>query len=247
MDLKGKTAVVTGSGRGIGRAVALKLADLGANVVLNATQGSRTVDEVEKGISARGVGCAVVRADVRNTAEAEKIIQTAVERFGRVDILVNNAGITRDNLIIRMSEQEWDDVLDTNLKGTFNCIKAVSRIMLKQKSGRIINITSVSGIVGAAGQANYSSSKAGVIGLTKACAKELASRGITVNALAPGLIDTDMTKVLSGEIKEEYMRNIPLKRLGTPEDVANAVAFLASDEAGYITGQIINIDGGMVM
>lgn len=247
MDLKGKTAVVTGSGRGIGRAVALKLADLGVNVVLNATQGSRTVDEVEKGISARGVGCAVVRADVRNTAEAEKIIQTAVERFGRVDILVNNAGITRDNLIIRMSEQEWDDVLDTNLKGTFNCIKAVSRIMLKQKSGRIINITSVSGIVGAAGQANYSSSKAGVIGLTKACAKELASRGITVNALAPGLIDTDMTKVLSGEIKEEYMRNIPLKRLGTPEDVANAVAFLASDEAGYITGQIINIDGGMVM
>jgi len=247
VDLKGKTAVVTGSGRGIGRAVALKLADLGVNVVLNATQGSRTVDEVEKGISARGVGCAVVRADVRNTAEAEKIIQTAVERFGRVDILVNNAGITRDNLIIRMSEQEWDDVLDTNLKGTFNCIKAVSRIMLKQKSGRIINITSVSGIVGAAGQANYSSSKAGVIGLTKACAKELASRGITVNALAPGLIDTDMTKVLSGEIKEEYMRNIPLKRLGTPEDVANAVAFLASDEAGYITGQIINIDGGMVM
>ncbi len=247
MELKGKTAVVTGSSRGIGRAAAFALAEMGANIVLNSTQASDAVDEVEKELKAKGVKVLTVKCNVGSLVEAQKMFDTIQKNFDSIDILVNNAGITRDNLVVRMSEEEWNEVLDTNLKSVFNCTKAAAKIMMKQRSGKIINIASVSGVVGAAGQANYSSSKAGMIGFTKAVAKELASRGITVNAVAPGLIESRMTAKLSDAVKEEYMRNIPLKRFGTPEDVANLVAFLASDKSNYITGQVINVDGGMVM
>lgn len=247
MILKGKCAIVTGAGKGIGKAIAMKLSELGAHIVINYRNSEKEAEEVVKAIEAAGGAALAVKADVSKFDEAEKLIKTAKEKFGAVDILVNNAGITKDTLILRMKEEDFDSVLSVNLKGCFNCVKHVSPIMLKQKSGRIINISSVIGLVGNAGQANYAASKAGIIGLTKSVAKELGSRGITVNAVAPGFIETDMTEVLSDKIKENMIDSIPLKRLGKTSDVAEVVAFLASESASYITGQVINVDGGMVV
>jgi 3-oxoacyl-[acyl-carrier protein] reductase len=245
--LRGKTAVVTGASRGIGRAIAIKLAKLGANVVINYRNSVNAVQEVVKEIEDLGVKALAVQCDISNYSDVENMMKKCIEEFGSLDILVNNAGITKDGLLMRMKEEDFDSVIDTNLKGAFNCTKHVSAIMLKQRSGRIINISSVSGLTGNAGQVNYSSAKAGILGMTKAVAKELASRNVTCNAVAPGYIQTDMTDVLSEKVKDTIMNIIPLKRLGNPEDVANAVAFLASEEASYITGQVINVDGGMVM
>lgn len=245
--LSGKCAVVTGAGRGIGKAIALKLADEGANIVINYRSSEKEAQELVSSIESRGGKALAVKADVSKFDEAENLLKAAKDTFGSVDVLVNNAGITKDNLMLRMKEEEFDSVIATNLKGCFNCMKHVSSIMLKQKSGKIINISSIVGLVGNAGQANYAASKAGVIGLTKSMAKELGSRGITVNAVAPGYIDTDMTEVLSQKVKDMILDNIPLKRMGNTEDVANLVAFLASDKASYITGQVIHVDGGMVV
>lgn len=245
--LNGKTAIVTGAGRGIGKAIAIKLGSLGANVVINYRSSEKEASEVLSEIEANGGKGIIVQGDVSNFEEAEKVINKAKEQYGSVDILVNNAGVTKDGLLIRMKEEDFDKVVNTNLKGAFNCIKHASSIMFKQRSGKIINISSVIGLVGNVGQVNYAASKAGIIGMTKASAKELALRGITVNAVAPGFIETDMTEVLPEKIKEKTLENIPLNKLGKPEDVANLVAFLASDEAAYITGQVINVDGGMVM
>lgn len=245
--LKGKTAVVTGASRGIGRAIAIKLAKLGANIVVNYRNSVEAVQEVVKEIEALGVKALAVQCDISSFSDVESMIKQSMAEFGSIDILVNNAGITKDGLLMRMKEEEFDSVIDINLKGAFNCTRHVSSIMLKQRSGRIINISSVSGLTGNAGQVNYSSAKAGIVGMTKAVAKELASRGVTCNAVAPGYIQTDMTEGLSDKVKETIMNNIPLKRLGNAEDVANTVAFLASDEASYITGQVISVDGGMVM
>ena len=245
--LKGKTAIVTGSARGIGKAIALKLAEMGANIVINdipsSTEAETTADEVR----ALGVGAAVALGDVRNIDDVKNMVDLAVAEFGTVDILVNNAGVTRDNLMLRMSEEDWDLVMDINLKGAFNCIKTVVRPMMKQKSGSIINIASVSGVMGNAGQANYSASKAGLIGLTKTTAKEFAKKGIRANAVAPGFIESAMTDKLPEEVRAQYLDSIPLMKFGKTEDVANVVAFLASDMSSYVTGQIINIDGGLVM
>lgn len=247
MQLKGKTAVVTGGSRGIGRAVALQLAAEGANVVVNYTSNMEAALAVVKEIEAMGVSGKAVKADVSKGEEVENLVNEVLNTFGSIDILINNAGITRDNLIIRMTEQEFDDVIDTNLKGAFICTKYVSKVMIKQKSGKIINVSSVVGIIGNAGQSNYAAAKAGLIGFTKSMAKELAKRGINVNAVAPGFIETDMTSRLSEKAKEEFITNIPLMRAGKPGDIAKAVLFLASEYSDYITGQIINIDGGMVM
>lgn len=247
MQLKGKTAVITGSARGLGKAIALKFAELGANVVLNGSLTSNSVDETFEEFKAAGFSVIAVKGDVRDSNDVKSIMDNAIKAFGRIDILVNNAGITKDKPMAMMSEDDWDNVLDINLKGTFLCAKAASKIMIKQKYGKIINITSVAGLYGNKGQVNYSSSKAGLIGLTKSIAKELASRGITCNAVAPGLIRTDMTDTLSEEVRNGYTQKIALGRLGTPEDVANLVSFLASDYSDYITGQVINIDGGLVM
>ncbi|MBU3144478.1 3-oxoacyl-[acyl-carrier-protein] reductase [Clostridium sp. CF012] len=245
--LKGKTAVVTGASRGIGRAIALKLAKLGANIVVNYRNSVDAVQEVVKEIEALGVRALAVQCDISSYSDVEHMMKKCIEEFGSLDILVNNAGITKDGLLMRMKEEDFDSVIDINLKGAFNCTRHVSAIMLKQRSGRIINISSVSGLTGNAGQVNYSSAKAGIIGMTKAVAREFASRGVTCNAIAPGYIQTDMTESMPSKAKEAIMNNIPLKRLGMPGDVANAVAFLASEEASYITGQVINVDGGMVM
>ncbi|HNU80209.1 MAG TPA: 3-oxoacyl-[acyl-carrier-protein] reductase [Bacillota bacterium] len=247
MQLKGKTAVVTGGSRGIGRAIALELASCGANVVVNYTRNSKAADEVVAEIEAMGSSGMAVKADVSIASEVENLVNEVLKTFGSIDILVNNAGITRDNLIIRMTEKEFDEVINTNLKGAFICTKAVSRVMIKQKSGKIINVSSVVGIVGNAGQSNYAAAKAGLIGFTKSMAKELAKRGINVNAVAPGFIQTDMTSVLPDNVKEEFLKSIPLMRIGKPEDIAKTVLFLASEYSDYITGQVINIDGGMVM
>ena len=235
--LEGKTAIVTGGGRGIGRAISVKLASEGANVVICDIAINEAAEETVKLIEEQGVKAAAFKADVTSPEDAENLFKQAIDLFGKVDILVNNAGVTRDNLIMRMKEEEFDLVIATNLKGTYN--------MMKARYGRIVNISSVVGIYGNAGQVNYSASKAGVIGMTKTLAKELGSRGITVNAVAPGFIETDMTKVLPDELKAEMVKNIALGRPGQPEDVANVVAFLASDDASYVTGQVIECAGAM--
>ena len=245
--LDGKIAVVTGASRGIGRAIALELASRGAFVVVNYNGSKDRAEEVKKEIEAAGGKAEVYQCNVSDFEKCQAFIQDVIKTYGRLDILVNNAGITRDGLLMKMSEADFDSVIETNLKGTFNTIRFVSRQMLKQRSGRIINMSSVVGIAGNAGQANYASSKAGVIGLTKAVARELASRGITVNAIAPGFIETEMTEVLSDAVKEASVAQIPLGRFGKPEDIAKTAAFLASDDAGYITGQVIQVDGGMAI
>ncbi|MGE8034188.1 beta-ketoacyl-ACP reductase [Lysinibacillus sp. KCTC 33748] len=245
--LEGKVAVVTGASRGIGRAIALKLANEGAKVVVNYSGSQAKAEEVVAMIQENGGEAIAVQASVSKTEEVTALMDATVKTFGSLDILVNNAGITRDNLLMRMKEDEWDDVLDTNLKGVFLCTKAVTRQMMKQRAGRIINISSIVGVAGNAGQANYVAAKAGVIGLTKTTAKELASRNILVNALAPGFIETEMTDQLPEDIKQGMLTQIPLAKLGQPEDIAKAVAFLASDDANYMTGQTLHIDGGMVM
>ncbi|MBX8947081.1 MULTISPECIES: 3-oxoacyl-[acyl-carrier-protein] reductase [Lysinibacillus] len=245
--LEGKVAVVTGASRGIGRAIALKLADEGAKVVVNYSGSQAKAEEVVAMIQENGGEAIAVQASISQTEEVTALMDAAVKTYGSLDILVNNAGITRDNLIMRMKEDEWDDVLNTNLKGVFLCTKAVTRQMMKQRAGRIINISSIVGVAGNAGQANYVAAKAGVIGLTKTTAKELASRNILVNAIAPGFIETEMTEQLPEDIKQGMLTQIPLAKLGQPEDIAKAVAFLASDDANYMTGQTLHIDGGMVM
>ena len=246
-ELTGKTAVVTGGSRGIGRAICLKLAGQGANIVLNYAGNAAAAEETRAACEALGVRALAVQGDVADPAACNALIDTAIETFGQVDILVCNAGITRDNLLMRMSDEEFQKVIDTNLKGTFHCMRAVIRPMMKKRRGRIISISSVVGLMGNAGQINYAASKAGVIGMTRSLAREVASRGITVNAVAPGFIRTDMTDVLSDAVKEGILRSIPLGKLGEAEDVANTVLFLASDEAAYITGQVLSVDGGMAM
>lgn len=245
--LQGKVAIVTGASRGIGRAVALELAEKGANVVVNYAGNEQKANEVVDAIKAMGRDAIAVKANVASNDEVVAMVKRTIDVFGQIDILVNNAGITRDNLLMRMKEEEWDSVMDTNLKGVFLCIKAVSRHMTRQRHGKIVNIASIVGVSGNAGQANYVAAKAGVIGLTKTTAKEFASRNIHVNALAPGFITTDMTDELSEEVKNEMLKTIPLARFGEAKDIAKAVAFLASSDSDYITGQTIHIDGGMVM
>jgi 3-oxoacyl-[acyl-carrier protein] reductase len=245
--LNGKVAVITGAGRGIGRAIALQFAEYGAKVVINYRSSISQVEELLTIIQDAGGEAVAVQADISKEEEAKKLMEEAVKQYGRLDILVNNAGITKDNLMMRMSDADFSSVVDINLKGTFYCMKHASTIMLKQRSGKIVNISSVVGITGNIGQVNYSASKAGVIGMTKSAARELASRGITVNAVAPGFIESDMTDKLSDKVKEATLVNIPLKRYGVPKEIANAVSFLASEAANYITGQVLQVDGGMVM
>ncbi|MCR5758278.1 MAG: 3-oxoacyl-[acyl-carrier-protein] reductase [Selenomonas sp.] len=247
MLLDGKVALVTGASRGIGRAIALKLAAEGAKVAINYAGNTAKAEEVKAEIEKNGGKAILVQADVADAAAVETMVNTVVEQFGQIDILVNNAGITRDGLLMRMKDEDFDAVINTNLKGVFYCTKLVSKLMMKKRSGRIINMASVVGLMGNAGQTNYAAAKAGVIGFSKSVAKELAARGITVNMVAPGFIDTDMTAAMTDKAKEMTLTGIPLNRMGTPEDVANAVAFLVSDNASYITGQVINVDGGMVM
>jgi 3-oxoacyl-[acyl-carrier protein] reductase len=247
MQLKGKTAVITGSGRGLGKSIALKLASMGANIVLNDIVVSDAIDATAEEFKAAGYNVAVTKGDVRNADDVKLMVKTAVDTFGSLDILVNNAGITKDKPLAMMSEEEWDLVLGINLKGAFLCTKLCGKQMIKQKGGKIVNIASVAGQYGNSGQANYSSSKAGLIGLTKTTAKEFASRNITCNAVAPGFIQSKMTDVMPEEVKQNYLKSIALGRFGTPEDVANVVAFLASDDSNYVTGQVIDIDGGLVM
>ena len=247
MHLKDKIAIVTGGSRGIGKEICLKFASLGANLVINYIGDKTQAEDKKAECEKLGAKVALSEGDVSKMADCEKLFQTAVDTFGRVDILVNNAGITRDNLLMRMSEEEFDAVIAVNLKGTFNCMKQAARPMMKQKYGKIINMASVVGVTGNAGQVNYAASKAGVIGMTKSMAKELANRGVTVNAIAPGFIRTAMTDVLSDDVKAEITRVIPMGVMGETEDVANLAAFLASDASRYITGQVINVDGGMVM
>jgi len=244
--LKDKVAVVTGASRGIGRAIALKLAASGARVVLSARSQS-ALDDLAAAIAAAGGEALAVPTDIARTEDVENLFETALGRFGQVDILVNNAGITRDTLLVRMKDADWDAVLETNLKGPFLCSRAAAKIMTKQRCGRIINISSVVGEMGNAGQANYCASKAGLIGLTKSMARELARRHVTVNAVTPGFIVTDMTEVLSDKVKEELLGQIPLGRFGEADDIAAAVVFLASDQAAYITGQVLGVNGGMYM
>jgi len=246
-ELNGRVAVVTGSSRGLGRAIAVKLASLGAKVVVNYRSDKPAGEETLRLIQQAGGEAIVIQADVSVFDDAQRLIQSALDHFGRLDILVNNAGTTRDTLLVRMSEEEWDIVVDTNLKGVFNCCKAAQRSMLKQRYGRIVNITSIAGLAGNAGQTNYSAAKAGQIGFTKALAKEVGSRNITVNAIAPGYIPTDLSATIPPDLLAKGMELMPLGRPGTPEDIANAVAFLASDEGNYITGQVLSVDGGLAM
>ncbi|MFE5428012.1 MULTISPECIES: 3-oxoacyl-[acyl-carrier-protein] reductase [Peribacillus] len=247
MILEGKKALVTGASRGIGREVALELARQGADVAINYSGSEAKANEVVDEIKALGRKAFAIQCDVANSESVTSMIKEVVEQFGRVDILVNNAGITRDNLLMRMKEDEWDSVINTNLKGVFLCTKAVTRQMMKQRSGRIINMASIVGVSGNAGQANYVAAKAGVIGLTKTTAKELASRGITVNAIAPGFISTDMTGELPEDVQKAMLDQIPLARFGDPKDIAAVASFLASDASKYMTGQTLHVDGGMVM
>ncbi|CAA3863255.1 3-oxoacyl-[acyl-carrier protein] reductase [Staphylococcus aureus] len=242
-----KSALVTGASRGIGRSIALQLAEEGYNVAVNYAGSKEKAEAVVEEIKAKGVDSFAIQANVADADEVKAMIKEVVSQFGSLDVLVNNAGITRDNLLMRMKEQEWDDVIDTNLKGVFNCIQKATPQMLRQRSGAIINLSSVVGAVGNPGQANYVATKAGVIGLTKSAARELASRGITVNAVAPGFIVSDMTDALSDELEEQMLTQIPLARFGQDTDIANTVAFLASDKAKYITGQTIHVNGGMYM
>ena len=245
--LEGKTAIVTGGSRGIGEAIALRLAREGANVAICASRSVDAAEAVAEKIRALGQQAIAQQTDVSQSESVDTLIKTTLDAWGKIDILVNNAGITRDNLLMRMKEDEWDAVLDVNLKGAYHCIKAVTRSMMKARSGRIINVSSVVGLMGNAGQINYAASKSGLIGLTKSVAKELASRNITANAVAPGFIPTDMTAKLKDDMQEQLIAQIPLGKLGSSEDIAAAVAFLASDDAAYITGQVIVVDGGMVM
>ena len=246
MELANKVAVVTGAAQGIGKTIAVYLAEKGASLVIcdiNLEMASETAREIETA----GGSCLALQSDVTSLPDAERIIKEASERFGAVDILVNNAGITKDNVLLRMKEEQWDQVMAVNLKGTFNCTKAAIKLMLRQKRGTVINIASITGLMGNAGQANYSASKAGVIGFTKAIAREYAERGITVNAVAPGFIATAMTDAIPEKEREALIKQIPLQRLGTPLDVAHAVYFLASEQASYITGQVIGVNGGLYM
>ena len=242
-----KTVFVTGASRGIGKEVALKFADKGYNVVINYVSSKTNVEELKEEFEKKGVKALIMQADVTNKEAIEELVKKAIEEFGQIDVLVNNAGITKDNLLMRMSEEEFDKVIEINLKGTYIVTKAVTKYMMKKRKGSIINLSSVVGVAGNAGQCNYAASKAGIIGFTKSVAKELASRNIRANAVAPGFIETDMTAVLSDEVKENIHNQIPLKRMGTAKEVANLIYFLGSDESAYITGQVINIDGGMVM
>ena len=245
--LTGKTAFVTGASRGIGRAIALRLAADGAKVALNFASNSAKAESVKAEIESAGGTAMLVRGDVSDFATVTELVKKIVDDWGRLDILINNAGITRDNLLLKMSEDDFDKVIATNLKGVFNCTKAVTKLMMRQRGGRIINMSSVVGLKGNISQTNYAAAKAGIIGFTKSVARELASRGVTVNAVAPGLINTDMTAALSEKVKEVMLQEIPAGRMGTSEDVANAVAFLVSDQAAYITGQVLSVDGGLVM
>ncbi len=247
MDLNGKVALVTGASRGIGREIALTLAGYGATVIVNYNGSEEKAEEVVSKIKEAGGKAEAIRCNVAEFDRSKELIDQVIKSYGKLDILVNNAGITRDNLIMKMSEADFDDVIAVNLKGAFNCIRHASRQMLKQRGGRIINISSVSGVMGNAGQANYCASKAGIIGLTKSVARELGSRGITSNCVAPGFIKTEMTDVLSEDVKQSMGEQIPLKRFGETRDIAEAVAFLASNSASYITGQVLQVDGGMAM
>ncbi len=240
-----KIVLVTGAGRGIGASIARRFASEGAEVIVNYSGNDETAQKTVDEITATGGQAQKYKCSVNDSESVKVMIDEIIKEFGRIDILVNNAGITKDGLMLRMTDEDFDRVIDVNLKGTFNCTKYVSKYMLKQKSGKIINISSVVGLSGNAGQVNYSASKAGIIGITKSAAKELSSRGITVNAVAPGYVDTDMTKVLSDNIRNEILKNIPLQRMGNVEDISNCVAFLASEDASYITGQVISVDGGM--
>ena len=246
-NLTGKTALITGASRGIGRATALKLASLGANVAINFAGNLTKAQEVKAEIETLGAKAILIQGNVADFETVQSFVKTVTDEFGTIDILVNNAGITRDNLLIKMSEKDFDDVISVNLKGVFNCTKAVARLMMKQRGGRIVNLSSVVGIIGNISQANYAAAKAGIIGFTKSTAKELAARNVTVNAVAPGFIDTDMTGVLSDKVKEEFIKGIPAGRIGNANDVAELVAFLVSEKAAYITGQVIAVDGGMAM
>ena len=242
-----KTVFVTGASRGIGKEVALKYAENGYNVVINYASDKTDVKSLKKEFEEKNVETIIEKADVTNSNQIEELVKKAIEKFGKIDVLVNNAGITKDNLLMRMSEEEFDKVIEVNLKGTYIVTKAVTKYMMKKRKGSIINLSSVVGVAGNAGQCNYSASKAGIIGFTKSVAKELASRNIRSNAVAPGFIETDMTAVLSDEVKESIHNQIPLKRMGTAKEVANLIYFLGSEESSYITGQVINVDGGMVM
>lgn len=242
-----KTVFVTGASRGIGKEVALKYAENGYDVIINYVSDKTDVEALEKEFKEKGADTLILKADVSNPEEVQNVVDKSIEKFGKIDVLVNNAGITRDNLLMRMSEEEFDKVLEINLKGTFLVTKAVTKYMMKKRSGSIINLSSVVGVAGNAGQCNYSASKAGIIGFTKSLAKEVASRNILVNAIAPGFIETDMTGVLKEEIRNEIAKNIPVKRMGSAQEVAKVVKFLASEDSSYITGQVINVDGGMLM
>ena len=247
MLLEDKVALVTGASRGIGRAIALQLAAEGAKVAINFAGNTAKAEEVKAEIESKSGEALLIQSNVASAEAVDDMVTKIVEKWGKIDILVNNAGITRDNLLMRMKETDFDEVISTNLKGVFNCTKAVSKLMIKQRSGRIVNMASIVGLTGNAGQTNYAAAKAGIIGFSKSAAKEFAARGVTVNVVAPGFIETDMTAVIPEKIKESMLNEIPLGRIGSPNDIANAVKFLVSDEAAYITGQVIRVDGGMSM